>query len=59
MALPLKPGNGLLFMKVGTHAREPLDAIFARKAKESFLKLKTIIVRLSKSLRTTRCCKHD
>jgi hypothetical protein len=34
MALPLKPGDGLLFMKVGTHAQESLDAIIARKSKE-------------------------
>jgi hypothetical protein len=30
----LKPGNDLLFMKVGTHADEGLDAIVARKQKE-------------------------
>ena len=34
MALPLKPGDGLLFMKVGTHAQENLEDIIARKAKE-------------------------
>ena len=30
----LKPGAGVVFMKVGTHAREDLDAIFARKSRE-------------------------
>jgi hypothetical protein len=30
----IKPGAGLLFMKVGTHAREPLDEIIARKTRE-------------------------
>lgn len=30
----IKPGAGILFMKVGTHADEPIDAIFARKIKE-------------------------
>jgi hypothetical protein len=34
MAPPLKPGDGLLFMKVGTHAQESLEAIIARKSKE-------------------------
>jgi hypothetical protein len=30
----IKPGQGLLYMKVGTHAREPLEDIIARKTKE-------------------------
>jgi len=30
----LKPGPGLLYMKVGMHAREGLDAILERKTKE-------------------------
>lgn len=30
----LKPGLGLIFMKVGTHANEGLDEIIARKQKE-------------------------
>lgn len=30
----LKPGAGILFMKVGTHAQEELDAIIERKQKE-------------------------
>jgi hypothetical protein len=30
----LKPGSGILFMKVGTHARENLDDIIARKTRE-------------------------
>lgn len=30
----LKPGAGLLFMKVGTHAQEELDEIIERKRKE-------------------------
>lgn len=30
----LRPGDGILFMKVGTHAQESLDDIIARKAKE-------------------------
>ncbi|MFZ0980715.1 MAG: hypothetical protein WAN23_15040 [Candidatus Acidiferrales bacterium] len=34
MALILKPGQGLIYMKVGTHAQEPLDEIIARKTKE-------------------------
>jgi hypothetical protein len=29
-----RPGDGLLYMKVGTHAREPLEEIFKRKVKE-------------------------
>lgn len=28
------PGTGILFMKVGTHANEPLDVIIARKKRE-------------------------
>ena len=34
MADMLKPGIGFVFMKVGTHAREPLTDIIARKRKE-------------------------
>jgi hypothetical protein len=30
----IKPGARILYMKVGTHADEPLDTIFARKMKE-------------------------
>ena len=30
----IKPGNGLLFMKVGTHAQESLEEIVKRKTKE-------------------------
>ena len=30
----IKPGQGLLYMKVGTHAREPLEEIIERKTKE-------------------------
>lgn len=30
----IKPGAGILFMKVGTHAQETLDQIIARKSKE-------------------------
>lgn len=30
----IKPGCGILFMKVGTHARETLDEIITRKTKE-------------------------
>lgn len=30
----LKPGTGVLFMKVGTHAKEGLDEIIARKTRE-------------------------
>ena len=30
----VRPGAGLVFMKVGTHAREPLPDIIARKRKE-------------------------
>lgn len=28
------PGSGLLFMKVGVHAKEPLESIFKRKSEE-------------------------
>src|SRR5258708_39606425 len=34
MSSILKPGARILYMKVGTHADEPLTAIFARKMKE-------------------------
>ncbi|HYR88434.1 MAG TPA: hypothetical protein VE422_30425 [Terriglobia bacterium] len=34
MSAILKPGQGLLYMKVGTHAQERLEDIIARKAKE-------------------------
>jgi hypothetical protein len=34
MALVLNAGQGLLYMKVGTHAQEPLESIIARKTKE-------------------------
>ena len=30
----IRPGAGILFMKVGTHAHEPLEEIIARKTKE-------------------------
>mgnify|MGYP003673292529 FL=1 len=30
----VNPGDGILFMKVGTHAQESLDDIIARKSKE-------------------------
>ena len=30
----IRPGDGIIFMKVGTHAQEPLEAIIARKKKE-------------------------
>lgn len=30
----IHPGNGILFMKVGTHAQEPLADIIARKSRE-------------------------
>lgn len=30
----VKPGAGVLFMKIGTHAQEPLEAIIDRKLKE-------------------------
>jgi hypothetical protein len=34
MPIVLKRGQGLIYMKVGTHAQESLDAIIARKTKE-------------------------
>ncbi len=34
MATILKPGAGILYMKVGTHAQETLDDIIARKTRE-------------------------
>lgn len=34
MSAIIKPGAGVLFMKVGTHAQEDLEAIIARKTKE-------------------------
>ncbi|WP_095203795.1 hypothetical protein [Mesorhizobium carmichaelinearum] len=34
MTAIIKPGAGVLFMKVGTHANEDLDSIIARKTKE-------------------------
>lgn len=34
MTDPLHPGSGFVFMKVGTHAQEPLDAIIERKRRE-------------------------
>ena len=34
MPIIIKPGQGLLYMKVGTHAQEPLEDIIARKTKE-------------------------
>lgn len=34
MAVILRPGQGFLYMKVGTHAREPLEEIIARKTME-------------------------
>ena len=34
MASIVKPGTGILFMKVGTHANEPLADIITRKKKE-------------------------
>ena len=34
MAPIIKPGEGLLYMKVGTHAQENLEDIIARKTKE-------------------------
>jgi hypothetical protein len=30
----IRPGQGLLYMKVGTHAQEPIEEIFERKSKE-------------------------
>ncbi len=34
MAIKLTPGQGIIFMKVGTHAQEPLEDIIARKRRE-------------------------
>lgn len=34
MSSIINPGRGVLYMKVGTHANEPLEAIIARKTKE-------------------------
>src|SRR2546423_7201032 len=34
MSSVLKPGAGILFMKVGTHAQEPLPKIIERKRRE-------------------------
>jgi hypothetical protein len=34
MSLIIKPGGGVLYMKVGTHAQETLEDIIARKTKE-------------------------
>ena len=34
MALILRPGQGFLYMKVGTHAKESLEEIIARKTQE-------------------------
>jgi hypothetical protein len=34
MAFILKPGQGILFMKVGTHAQESLQDIITRKTRE-------------------------
>ncbi|MGZ3273513.1 MAG: hypothetical protein ACXU82_17385 [Caulobacteraceae bacterium] len=34
MTTIIRPGAGILFMKVGTHAREPLTDIITRKTKE-------------------------
>lgn len=34
MSPTIRIGHGLVYMKVGTHAQEPLDAIVARKARE-------------------------
>ena len=34
MSIVLRPGLGVLYMKVGTHAAEPLDEIIKRKTKE-------------------------
>lgn len=34
MADPIHPGAGFVFMKVGTHAQEPLDKIIERKRRE-------------------------
>ena len=34
MNAPYRPGDGILFMKVGVHARESLEDIIERKDKE-------------------------
>lgn len=34
MTIEMTPGTGILFMKVGTHAKEPLDEIISRKMRE-------------------------
>ena len=34
MSKIIEPGSGLLYMKVGTHARETLEDIIRRKTKE-------------------------
>lgn len=34
MSRIIEPNNGLIYMKVGTHAQEPLEAIVARKTRE-------------------------
>jgi hypothetical protein len=34
MSIILRPGQGLIYMKVGTHAQESLDVIIARKTRE-------------------------
>lgn len=34
MSVIIHPGAGILYMKVGTHAKEPLDEIIARKKEE-------------------------
>jgi len=34
MSSILSPGQGVLYMKVGTHAQEPLEEIIKRKTKE-------------------------
>ncbi len=34
MSFRLEPGNGVLYMKVGNHALEPLDKIIPRKTRE-------------------------
>ena len=42
----IHPGAGLLYMKVGTHAREGLEEIIARKRKE----IDDSLQRLTKSI---------
>ena len=34
MSQTIEPGDGLLYMKVGTHAQESLEDILRRKTKE-------------------------